>query len=169
MLKIEEVRRGKEIGKLGYNRYVWVSCPGCGVEHWVEYRFYKNGKYKGRGMCGSCAQFHPNGGKSQGWLNKRGYRIVILGKGDFFYSMTGDRGRIFQHRLVMAKHLKRCLLLWELVHHLNGIKDDNRLENLALTTNRKHNKKPFTQQLQQRIGELEAENTALNAKMGESN
>ncbi len=176
MPKIGEVRRGKEIGKLGYNRYALISCPGCGVEHWVECRFLKNGKHRGRGMCGSCAQTNHKG---EGYL-KRGYRIVTLGKTDFFYPMADkERGRLPQHRLVMAKHLGRCLLPWEVVHHKNGVKDDNRLENLQLLPNRgnhntfleKHLKQQAKQikRLQLRVILLEAENTALNVKMGESN
>jgi transposase-like protein len=61
-----------------------------------------------------------------------GYVNVMVPVGHPFSSMAMVTGYVTEHRLVMAQHLGRSLLSSESVHHINGKRDDNRLENLQL-------------------------------------
>ena len=47
---------------------------------------------------------------------------------------AGSNGYVFEHVLVMEDGLGRHLVRGETVHHLNGVRDDNRLTNLELWT-----------------------------------
>jgi 5-methylcytosine-specific restriction endonuclease McrA len=48
---------------------------------------------------------------------------------------------VYEHRLIMEKAIGRFLEGEEEVHHVNGIKDDNRLENLELFENKSNHRK----------------------------
>lgn len=76
------------------------------------------------------------GSKNSNW--KGGRRKCIDGYIDIYQPMhpfANKRGYVKEHRLVMEKHLGRYLKPEEVVHHINGIPNDNRLKNLKLFAN----------------------------------
>lgn len=81
---------------------------------------WKGGRNKNKGYVMIYSPNHPN---------RRGR------------NKSGGGGYMREHRLVMEKHIGRYLHSWEEVHHINGIKDDNRIENLSLLPRREHNTK----------------------------
>lgn len=65
-----------------------------------------------------------------------GYLAELVDPSDSMSPMRRRDGYALQHRLVMARNLGRPLTRHETVHHINGIRTDNRPENLQLRQGR---------------------------------
>lgn len=68
-----------------------------------------------------------------------GYTALLVAPDDALAVMRNCMGYVLEHRLVMARSLGRPLTKTETVHHINGIKVDNRIENLQLRQGRHGN------------------------------
>lgn len=110
------------------------TCIYCGL---TFNRWIKNGQkesacdFRVRKFC-SKKCFHSHNRKENHWLYKGG--IKTRPDGYLRYSDTDE----YVHRRVMEEFLGRKLTTEEHIHHINGNKSDNRVENLQLHTNSSH-------------------------------
>jgi len=120
---------------------------------------YQNGKFDNKCYASGERSHNWNGGRQR----SNGY-IRILKPGHY---RANQKGYVLEHVLIWERaHKKRLPDGW-VIHHLNGIKDDNRKENLLAMETSRHDR--FIPRLKRRIKELEAEVATLKAKLEEGN
>ncbi len=119
------------------------KCPVCGGL-----------KMKVAKMCDPCRRkSNTERAATIPTLDSNGYRTLRV-----------DGVEISEHRKIMQDNIKRKLHSYEIVHHLNGIRTDNRIENLVITDKRHHESRTFIKKLQERIRMLEQLHLNLNAR-----
>ena len=128
----------------GFNKFIWLACRKCAKGRWVQLSHTTLPQFTN--LCKDCWRHkakgpYPKGIDSPNWRGSRrlkdtGYIVIPLDKQSPFYPMADGDGSVFEHRLIVAQYLGRCLQPCEIVHHKNGVKTDNRTENLELLPSR---------------------------------
>ena len=86
----------------------------------------REGYWKGKKRPDMWGSKHPR--YKGGYTNDSGYRTICV---------EGEK-EIPEHRYILELHIERKLTDDEVVHHINGIKDDNRIKNLKVMTRGEH-------------------------------
>ena len=109
-------------------------------------------------LAGKVGGSHGCGERSNGW--KGGRRIDAVGY--IHVCKKNGHGYEWEHRRVWEQYHKKTIPKGWHIHHINGNKSDNRIENLLALSSREHSL--IIAKLSQRIGKLEAEIRRLKEK-----
>lgn len=112
-------------------------CEQCGKPMLVYPSRLRRGE--GRFCSRSCTAKSLRENHGRAWKGGRvhttaGYIAVYSPD----HPAASPAGYVYEHRLVMERELGRLLLPTEVVHHLSGMKTDNRPWNLTVMTNSEH-------------------------------
>lgn len=135
--------REKDLEHRNKNTHLFCSRSCRGKSNPIDPKYSNNGKGIKNPKKGLKMEKNPAWKGGITYLYKGGnYKDgVMIRCPEEYKSMSRKNGYVYEHRIIMAKHIGRALEKLEVVHHIDHNSRNNNIENLMLFKNNTEHKK----------------------------
>ena len=126
------------------------KCPDCGKTIANDSKYCRQCSYKRSGKYG---ELNPNWRGGRYIQKNTGYVMIRMPR----HPRAGTNGYVFEHIVAWEQHFGHPLPNGYVIHHINGVRHDNRHQNLLALPRKGHSPALNVKEIQARLRDVEAQ------------